>query len=216
MRWSRGEAVCCVIPKAEGKPTGPAAPCATPAANASAPETSARIPATPRARVEPGLEGPERRVWPGAGPSFAPPSPDRLRRAAPRRGRGPPSARPRSVGREPDAGGGQGWSKRGRAKRREGSRRGGNEDEETFQEACGEARAGLRERGGGRWVGFALVSFGVIIHPRGREWKTEGRHEREKTTNTCSCPGNSAVIGTVLPQHRWSPNARRCRHGGAP
>ena len=120
MRWSRGEAVCCVIPKAEGKPTGPAAPCATPAANASAPETSARIPATPRARVEPGLEGPERRVWPGAGPSFAPPSPDRLRRW-----RRPPSPRT-SLGSAAvcEAGAGpRGWTGLVKARKSEEARR---------------------------------------------------------------------------------------------
>ena len=57
------------------------------------------------------------------------------------RGRCPPWAGPRSVAREPEAGGAGGRSEETNATSRERSRRGGDQDEETSLEVCAEARA---------------------------------------------------------------------------
>ena len=57
------------------------------------------------------------------------------------RWRCPPSAGPRSVGREPEPGGAGGGSEETNATSRERSRRGGDRDKQTSQEVCAEARA---------------------------------------------------------------------------
>ena len=79
---------------------------------------------------------------------FAPPSPGRLHRWC-----CPPSARPRSVGREPEPANREGGSKGTTAKSWKRSRRGGDEDRQTSQKeraASGEMRIGV-------W--FDCVSF---------------------------------------------------------
>ena len=96
------------------------------------------------------------------------------------RWRCPPSAGPRSVGREPEPANREGGSKGTTAKSWKRSRRGGDEDRQTSQKeraASGEMRIGV-------W--FDCVSFcHNVSELRDRAGKPTSEHEREKT-NSCS------------------------------
>ena len=150
---------------------------------------------TRQRRPGPEPRGPEGKLDTGWAPYWyfrflAPPSPDRLHRWC-----CPPSARPRSVGREPEPANGEGGSKGTSAKSWKRSRRGRDEDSQTSQKeraASGEMRIGVL---------FDLVSF---CHNRSELRERAGKpmieHERERT-NTCSFQKqSSATIGIILRQ----------------